>query len=508
MHKFLLVFLLAAHSAVAQIGPDFMKPTTVVPGQYKGGAIWRESKPLDHLPKGTWWRVFNDEKLNGLIVRATSENQLLKAAIARFDQARATAHIARSNFFPSLSALPVPSYQGTSANMPSAFDLGGLRYNGASYDVPLDFSYEVDLWGKVRREVESARAGAAAAQFAIHTLHLGIQADVATHYYRIRSLDSELQTVRAAIGWRKQAYNIAAARVKAGAGSELEQAQAETEVATAEAEVSAIQTQRDQLENAIAILTGANAADFEINASPLGEKTPPRVPVGVPSDLLERRPDVAEAERALASACAKIGVAKAAFFPSIKLIGNGGQLSGDLTNLFDTASQRWVIGPSINIPIFAGGKRRGSLERVRAEYDEGLAMYRQAILGAFVEVENSLAAIRNLSIEQEAVNRATASAQKAAEIAKTRYEAGTSPYLDVIEANRTLLVTQRVAVRLSGQRLVASISLIKALGGGWEIATPVPLPAVTADPEAKSLTPDSNATILGKVKNLFKWGAP
>lgn len=497
------LILLVATSASAQIGPDFMKPTTVVPGSYKGGAVWRESRPLDHVPKGDWWRVFKDEKLNNLATRATEENQQLKAAIARFDQSRATAHIARSSFFPSLSAKPEITYQGTSANMPSAFDLGGLRYKGASYDMPLDFSYELDIWGKVRREVEAARAGAASAQNAVHTLHLGIQAEVATNYFRIRSLDSELQTVRSAIGWRKQAYDIAAARVKAGAGSDLEQAQAETEVANAEAEVSALQSQRDQLENAIAILIGANAAEFKISTNPLVGKTPPRVPAGTPSDLLERRPDVAEAERALAAACAKIGVAKAAFFPSVTLIGNGGQLSGDLSNLFNAASQRWIIGPSINIPIFAGGQRRGRLERVRAEYDEGLAMYRQAILGAFAEVENSLSSIRNLSTEQEAITRAVTSAQKAAELAKTRYESGTSPYLDVIEANRTLLLTQRVAARLSGQRLVASVSLIKALGGGWDSNQPEPLPAAKTDPEAKSVSPEPKKNVLTRMKGLF-----
>ena len=495
--------LLIASSATAQIGPDFMKPTTDVPAKYKGAPVWRESRPLDNAPKGAWWKVFKDEKLNSLIERATTENQQLKAAIARFDQARGSARIARGNFFPAVNLVPVITHQGTSANMPSAFDLGGLRYKDMSYDVPLDFSYEVDLWGKVRREVESARAGTAAAFVAIHQIHLGIQADVAANYFRIRSLDNEMAILREAVGWRKQALDIASARVKAGAGSDLELEQATTEVATAEAQVPALQIQRDELENAIAILVGANAADFKIKPGESAASTsPPRVPAGTPSDLLERRPDVAQAERLLASTCAKIGVSKAAFFPSVRLIGNAGYLSGDLSNLFDVASQKWTIGPTISVPIFAGGKRRGLLERVRAEYDENLALYRQTILGAFAEVENSLSSIRNLATVQEAVNRATESARKAAGIAKTRYEAGTSPYLDVIEANRTLLVTERTRAQLVSQRQIASISLIKALGGGWEQAAQPAIPQTTPDPEAKSVTEEKG--FLGRMKSIFK----
>jgi len=499
----ILSILLTATAASAQIGPDFMKPTTDVPAKYKGAAVWRESRPLDNAPKGAWWKVFKDERLNALMERATAQNQQLKAAIARFDRARATARISRGNFFPSLSLNPNVTYQGTSANMPSAFDLGGLRYKDMSYDVPLDFSYEVDLWGKVRREVESARADASAAFMGIHQIHLGIQADVAAHYFNLRTLDSEQSSVKEAIGWRKQAYDIAAARLKAGAGSDLEVQQAMTEVATAEAEVSSLQSQRDQMENALAILVGANAADFKFKPEALSASaSPPRVPGGTPSDLLERRSDVAQAERLLASSCAKIGVSKAAFFPSVRLIGNAGYLSGDLTNLFETASQKWTLGPSVSVPIFSGGKRLGVTERVRAEYDENLALYRQSILGAFAEVENSLSAIRNLAAEQEALNRATESARKAAEIATTRYEAGTSPYLDVIGANRTLLVTERVRARTIGQRHIATISLIKALGGGWEESAPDGVPQTTPDPEAKSVTDEKG--FFRRLKSVFK----
>lgn len=499
----LALLLLLTSTALAQIGPDFMKPTTSFPANYKG-PVWREGRPLDNTSRGEWWKVFKDEKLNSLMARATAENQQLKAAIARFDQARATTRVARSNFFPTAAANPFITHQGTSSNMPSAFDLMGLRYKGESYDVPVDFSYEIDYLGKVRREVESARAGTAAALAGLHQLHLAIQADLATNYFRIRSLDSEIVILQLAVGGRKEAWNIASARVKAGAGSDLELEQAATEVATAEAGVPALQLQRDELENAIAILVGANAAEFKIKSNALpSDVTPPRVPTGTPSDLLERRPDIAQAERQLAASCAKIGVAKAAFFPSIKLIGNAGYLSGDVATLFEEASLKWNIGPSISIPLFTGGRLRGNLERVRAEYDENLALYRQSILGAFAEIENSLSASRRLAEVQVALAKAIESARKAAGIAKSRYEAGTSPYLDVIEANRTLLATERTRAQLNGQRMIASISLMKALGGGWSQPLSTTVPPSNVDPEAKSVS-DEKPSLLGRMKSIFK----
>ncbi|MDB6007278.1 MAG: efflux system, outer rane lipoprotein NodT family, partial [Prosthecobacter sp.] len=237
----LLLPLLFATSALAQVGPNYERPETPTPPSYKSTVNWREARPLDTLPKGAWWRVFGDARLNDLMERAVANNQTLKASIARFDLARAGTGIARAAFFPTADINAQLTTQRTSPNMPSAFPLGGLHYVGPSYNVPLDFSWELDLWGKIRRQVESARAEAASAANLMQNVLLGMHADVATNYFRIRALDGELATVRAAVGWRRQAFDIAHARVKAGAGSELEQAQAETEVATAEAEVSALQ---------------------------------------------------------------------------------------------------------------------------------------------------------------------------------------------------------------------------------------------------------------------------
>ena len=502
--RLLFSFLLAT-SAIAQVGPNYERPETVTPPNYKSAVQWREARPLDSLPKGAWWRVFGDAKLNDLMERATAHNQTLKAAVARFDQARAGTGIARAAFFPTADVNSAFTTQRTSPNMPSAFPLHGLHYVGPSYNVPLDFSWELDLWGKIRRQAESARADAAAAASVMQNVLLGMQADVATNYFRIRALDGELQTVREAVGWRRQALDIARARVKAGAGSELEQAQAETEVATAEAEVSALQNQRDQLENAIALITGTNPSAFRFGGNPSLLPTPPSIPTGVPTDLLERRPDVAATERTLASTTAQIGVTKAKFFPSIKLTGRGGYLSGDVDKLFEANSLNWNVGPSISVPVFAGGKNRALMERALAAHDEALANYRQAILASFSDVENALAALRNLSTQTEAQHRARASAQEAAKIAHARYEAGTSPYLDVIEANRSLLLTERACATLAGQRLIASVSLVKALGGGWDQSLPVTVPITTPDPEALGSTAPKKG-FFTKVKGWFKRG--
>lgn len=496
----LLLFALTA-SAFAQVGPNYERPATASPPKFKG-VTWRAATPSAHLPKGAWWTVFRDTKLNSLVAAATANNQQLKAAIARFDQARAAARMARGDFFPSLSLPLMAETQQTSENMPSPFPLNGLRYDGPAYNAPLDFSWELDLWGKIRRQNEGARADAAAAADAVHNILLGIQAEVAMNYFKLRTLDNEMRIVREAVGWRNEALKIASARVQAGAGSELEQAQAETEVASAEAEISALQAQRDQLENVLAILIGTSASSFHVSAATGTISSPPGIPTGMPSDLLERRPDISQAERALEAATARIGVAKAQFFPSIKLMGRGGFQSGDIDILLEPTSLMWSLGPSISVPLFSGNKNRWNLTKSKAMHDEALATYRQAFLGALADVESSLSSIRNLGIQADAQGRARASAEKAAQLAKTRYEAGTSPYLDVIDANRTTLTTQRATAQIAGQRLIATVGLIKAIGGGWDQKAPAPIPATTPDPAARNLDQDKPG-FFSKVKGWF-----
>ncbi|NLT70151.1 MAG: efflux transporter outer membrane subunit, partial [Verrucomicrobiaceae bacterium] len=353
----------------------------------------------------------------------------------------------------------------------------------------------------LRRGIEGDEAEALAAADAVHNVLLGIQAEVASTYFQIRALDAEIAIVREAVGWRGEALEIASARVRAGAANDLEEAQSQTEVATAEAEISVLGAQRDQLENALAILLGKTASSFSLNVTKGGAGSPPKIPTGFPSDLLERRPDVATAERRLAAATARIGIAEAEFFPSVSLLGNAGYQSGDIDILFDPASLLWSYGPRVRVPIFSGYKNRYNLSRTHAAHDEALAAYRQAFLGAVADVETSLSSLRHLGNESKALHRAGTSSAKAARLARTQYEAGTIPYLDVITANRTALETERAVARVAGRRMSAAVSLIKALGGGWDQTRALPLPQTAPDPAARS-NPEKTETPF--FKRLFQ----
>jgi multidrug efflux system outer membrane protein len=451
------------------IGPDYRKPTNTVPTSYKAVELgaWKEGRPLDNVPKGVWWELFGDSTLNQLEQRAVGANQELKAAFARVDQARATARVARSEFLPNLSFDPSFTRQRFSPNQEPSF--GAFTANNIS--VPLDLSYEIDIWGRVRRSFESARAEASASAATYYNVLLTLEGDVAQNYFLLRSLDDEIRTVTSTIGLRKEQVQLVRSRFEGGIGNELDVARAETELATTEAEGASLAKRRAELEDALAILVGANPSTFRLAAldttSPIWNPTPPAIPAGLPGELLERRPDVATAERQLASANARIGVAKAAFFPVVRLTGSGGYLSGDIDNLFNWESRVWSIGPTVSLPIFAGGRNRAEYKRSKAAYQEAIAKYRQQILIAFGEVENSLAGIRHLSNQAVAQNRAVANSRRAAELATQRYRSGLVSYLEVVDASREALQAERGNAQLAGQRLVVAVQLIKALGGGW-----------------------------------------
>ena len=451
-------------------GPNYHRPSTAVPAGYKSTndvGAWKEGSPLDNVPKGTWWEIFGDQKLNDLESEAAAANQELKAAMARVEQARATARVARSELFPSLNADPSFTRQRYSPNQVPSF--GGMTAN--TWSVPLDLSYEIDLWGRVRRGFESARADAQASLAAFHSILLTLQADIARNYFTLRALDAELTTVTATVELRHEQVRLVRSRFEGGIGNELDVARAETELATTEADAASLGQQRAELENALAILVGANPSTFKVAALANADSTwlphPPAIPAGLPADLLERRPDVAEAERQLAAANARIGVSKAAFFPAVRLTGSGGYLSGDVETLFNWESRVWSIGPSISLPLFAGGRNRANLEHSRAAYEESVAAYRQRILVAFGDVENSLSGIQQLALQAEAQARAVANARRAADLATERYRSGIVSYLEVVDANRERLQAERAQAQLTGQRLSMSVQLIKALGGGW-----------------------------------------
>ncbi|MEW6307185.1 MAG: efflux transporter outer membrane subunit [Verrucomicrobiota bacterium] len=468
MSLFAVVTLALAGCAV---GPNYLRPTTETPAHYKAEALgsWKEGQPVDHAPKGDWWELFGDPTLNDLQSRALGANQELKAAIARVEQARAAARVSRSELLPALNADPGYTRQRYSPNQVPGF--GGMTAN--NFRAPLDLSYEIDLWGRVRRGFESARADAQASLAAFHNVLLVLHADVAQTYFALRALDAEISTVTGTVGLRKEQVQLVRSRFENGVGNQLDVARAETELASTEAEAASLAKRRAELENALAILVGENPSTFKFAATSGVDVTkwnpaPPKIPAGLPADLLERRPDVSEAERQLAAANARIGVAKAAFFPVLRLTGSGGYVSGEIENLFNWDSRVWSIGPSLSLPVFAGGRNLASYRRSKSAYEETIARYRQSILVAFGDVESSPAGIHYLAEQTAAQDRAVANSRRAAGLAGERYRAGIVSYLEVVDADRVALQAERASAQLSGQRLIASVQLIKALGGGWQ----------------------------------------
>ncbi len=445
------------------VGPDYKRPTDAAPATFRDAPEWKEAAPADALAKGRWWELFNDAALNALVERATTNNQSLRAALARFDQARAAARITRGGLLPSLELNPDAKRERFSQNQIPDFNLT----HATTLRVPLDLSYEIDLWGRVRRSFESARADAQASAADFHNALLSVQADTAQNYFNLRAIDRQRVVVRESIKLRREARNILQGRVDAGTAPELDLARADTEVASAEVDMARLERQRNSLETALAILTGTAAPQFAVVEANEKIAALPTIPPALPSELLERRPDIASAERQLAAANARIGVAKAAFFPVLRLTGSAGFASAELDSLFNWDSRVWSIGPSISLPIFAGGRNRANLARARGAFEEAAARYRQQVLVAFGEVQENLTALKLLAAEAEAVARTREAALRTYEYSRIRYEGGVVSYLEVIESQRTLLLAELDAARLLGQRQSTAIQLIKALGGGW-----------------------------------------
>ncbi len=465
----LLVSTVPARAGLLTIGPDYKAPTNTVTENYKASenGTWKEGQPLDNVPKGNWWEVFGDTNLNSLELQALQANQQLQAAMANVEQARQTARVTRSQLLP--TATLNPSYERQRFSPNSFPPFGSSTFN--TFSTPIDLSYEVDLWGRVRRSFQSARADAQASLADYYNVMLTLQSDVAITYFQIRAQDAQIATVRGTVGLRHEQVKLVRSRFEGGVGSELDVARAETELATTEAELETLEQERDRLENALAILLGENPSAFKLaaieDANANWTPQPPQIPAGLPADLLERRPDVAEAERRIASANAKIGVAKAAFFPVITLTGSGGYVSASVDNLFDWSSHTWSFGPSVSLPLFAGGRNIANYKLSKASYQQAIALYRQQVLVAFGDVEDSLSAIQHLALQTEAQDRAVKSARRAAELATERYRSGIVEYIDVVDASRDTLQAERDRAELTGQRLIAAVQLIKALGGGW-----------------------------------------
>lgn len=458
---FLLIMSLFCSCSV---GPDYKKPAVVdTPPDYR----WKKAEPRDDHTKGNWWSVYHDSELDGLIKQAMANNQELRMAVARVEQSRARSRLTASDFFPHANVDANYTRQRTSANAPLPFPMKvpSMTYN--SFSVPLDLSYEVDLWGRVRRSFEAAQAQAHGQAAAYQNVLLVLTADVASNYFLLRSYDTQIDVLKRTLEFRQKEVELQTKRFNAGSINDFDLSRAKTEKAIAQGDLADAQRRRAETEANLSLLCGQMASSFTVKEKSL-DQIPPEVPTGLPSELLERRPDVAEAERTLAARNAEIGVAYAAFFPSVRLTGQGGYLSAETSDLFSWESRVWSFGPSISIPIFEGGRNTAQLKTARAAYDEAVAGYRQQVLVAFKDVEVALIQTRFYKEQGEANLEALQATRRSAYLADERYRRGLISYLDVIEVQRNLLNQELLTARLLGQRMVTSVRLIEALGGSWD----------------------------------------
>jgi NodT family efflux transporter outer membrane factor (OMF) lipoprotein len=452
--------------------PKYVKPSTATPPAYKEippdyfkeTNDWKFAKPNDGVIRGKWWEMFNDQQLNGLEEQLNTANQNIALADANFRAARALVKESRSQYFPTVTTSPsiIVSRQSGAATH-SNVSPGRQSVN---YTLPFDATWEPDFWGRIRNTVVASASEAQATAADLQNVRLSVEAELAFDYYQLRSLDAEKRLLDTTIEAYQQQLELTRVRFQTGIASDEDVAQAETQLKTTQAQATDLGIARSQFEHAIAVLTGQPPAAFSLPNAPLVAQ-PPSVPVGLPSQLLERRPDVAAAERRVAEANAEIGVTRAAFFPSLVLSATGGFESTSIASWFTWPARFFSLGPTLSQTLFDKGRRKAATEVARAQYDATVAGYRQTVLTSFQEVEDNLAALRILSRELEEQNDAVASAQRALSLSTERYKSGIDSYLNVITAQATLLSNQRTAVNLQMQQMTASVELIKALGGGW-----------------------------------------
>jgi NodT family efflux transporter outer membrane factor (OMF) lipoprotein len=446
------------------VGPKYKTPTVPAPPAYKEMGNWKSAQPSDQNLGGNWWEIFQDAQLNALEQQINVSNQNLKAAVAQYQEARAALRYARADYYPTISAAPSATRQRYSDNRPGSA-ARGTTFN--DFVLPVDLSYQVNAWGRVSKNVESYREQAQASVADLAVVNLTMHADLAVDYFAARTLDAEEKLLQDTVGQYQQALQLNEERYKGGLASEVEVEQARTILETTQAQLVDVGIARAQYEHASAVLVGKPPADFSLPALPL-TTPPPVIPVGVPSELLERRPDIAAAERQVASANAQVGLAKTAYYPLVNIIGSGGFESGTITTLFQGPSAFWAVGAAVAQTIFDGGRRHALNDEAKAGYDSTVASYRQTVLTAFQQVEDNLAALRIL--EQEARVQATAvqSARRSLALSTTRYEGGVTSYLEVITAQNAALSDEVTAVNILGRRMTSAVLLVQALGGGWD----------------------------------------
>jgi len=464
----LLAFAALVVATGCSVGPDYVRPTTDMPGTYKEltDGEWKPAQPSDASARGRWWEVFGDPTLNSLEEQISISNQNVHVAEAQLRQARALVLAARAQFFPTVTVGAGYTRARTSETLASSFGNKQGAFN--DFILPIDVSWDIDVWGRIRRNVESNRANAQASVGDLESSRLLFQSELAQDYYQLRTLDAQHALLDAAIAAFQTSLQLTRSRYAGGVASAADVAQAETQLKTTQAQATDLGVQRAQLEHAIAILTGRPPTGFGIAPATL-PATPPSVPVGLPSELLERRPDVAAAERRVAAANAQIGVAISAYYPTVTLSASSGFESGSIAKWFTWPSRFFSVGPAVSETVFDGGLRGAQTAEARAAYDANVAFYRQTVLGAFQDVEDNLAALRILERESHEQDEAVRAAERSLALTTNQYRSGIVSYLNVVIAQTAALTNEETAVGITGRRLNASVLLIKALGGGWSV---------------------------------------
>jgi multidrug efflux system outer membrane protein len=469
--------MLLGLAAGCTVGPRYSRPAAPqpAPDAWKTQPPWEQAAPKDAIPKGAWWQEFNDPALDAYEQQLLQANQSLAAARDRLEQARSLARVATAEMFPQLAADPSAVRERGSGNRPlngaAPSVLGTTRsippYTQSVYTIPFSLSYEVDLFGRVRHDVEAANASLQSTAADLQNVQLVLTAELAADYFALRELDAEWQVVQESVGYQRRGLDLVNNRHEGGIASGLEVAQQSALLDSTLSQLALVQQTRAQYEHAIAVLVGQAASNLSVPVAPL-RATPPPVPLGVPSDVLERRPDISRAERMMAYQNAEVGIAHSAFYPHITLSGSGGWQSRDLGPLLNAPSLFWSLGADALQPIFEGGRNRANLAAARAGYDQSVANYRQSVLTAFQEVEDGISNLSTLSQALATQGAAVEDARRALAIANNRYIGGVTSYLDVIAAQTTLLTSERLETQLLGQQMVSSVYLVKALGGGWD----------------------------------------
>jgi NodT family efflux transporter outer membrane factor (OMF) lipoprotein len=471
----ILAVLPLALLAACSVGPDYVRPEAAKPATFKEAEGWKQAEPRDSEIRGTWWEMYEDPLLNDLAKQVDISNQTLAQAEAQFRQAHALVAQARAGYYPTITAQASSTRSRASSNLGTVPLSHGVVTN---HSISASMDWEIDVWGRVRRQVESNEAGAQASAGDLEAARLSARSELAQNYFQLRALDTQRKLLDDTVIAYQKSLDLTQNRYTAGVAARADVVQAQTQLKTTQAQAIDVGVQRAQLEHAIALLIGKTPSDFSLAPAPL-TIVPPAIPIALPSTLLERRPDIAAAERRAAAANALIGVAKAAYFPSLTLTGTAGYQAAAYTNLVMAPSRFWSIGPAIAQTLFDGGLRRAQTDQAIAAYDASVAAYRQTVLTGFQQVEDNLAALRILQEEADVQQDAVELARQSLDLTLNQYKAGTVSYLNVVTAQATLLSNESTAVNIRSRRLVASVLLIGALGGGWNAQ------ALSSDPEMR-----------------------